>query len=125
MHPVTEATEEAAGGGLGSEPVNVETLRALLQQLYPGRDTPTWASLSEFAEEIATLNYTSIQDLGIKLQGVTERLYRHEKDVATTLLMWVPYFDQLGLARTALWLADPNYENLKQIPRPPSDSNDR
>jgi putative GTP pyrophosphokinase len=105
------ALSKAATGDLDEDTVNVETLQALLQQLYPDRKKATLGAVSELVEEVVPLGLTSIKDLRIKLQDADERVHEREaKRISRGGRKML--FNQVGMARTGLRFADPRYQDF-------------
>jgi putative GTP pyrophosphokinase len=112
---------QASVGDLDNEPINRETVQALLAQMYPERLHARPRSVSEFVEEISSLNYVNISQLKDALTRAGAAAERMEKELPVVIvdpdLQDVPvrqrkYLD-LGIARQALALADPQYEEFK------------
>ena len=96
-----------------NDPVNLETVDALLRQLYPDRGHSNSADISEFVEEIVSLGYTSLDLLKNVLEQADEALRRDEQanPPGRDMKPGTKYYD-LGAARTALKLSDAKYREL-------------
>ena len=106
---------KAAAGNIDDDAVNLETVHALLRQLYPNRQEADLSEVSEFVEEITLVGYSSLEALKNALQearAIGEADERadppgHDK------LPGTQYYD-LGLARTSLKLKNHNYREVME-----------
>jgi ppGpp synthetase/RelA/SpoT-type nucleotidyltranferase len=98
------AMAKAAEGSATDDSVNLETVSALLRQLYPDRQQADPASISEFVEEIVPLlDYTSIKRLESDLLEMDQAV-RHSEEVNPPGTKPGGKYLDIGMARTALKL---------------------
>jgi ppGpp synthetase/RelA/SpoT-type nucleotidyltranferase len=111
---------KASVGRLDDDSVNLETMRALLRQLYPDREEADSPSISEFVEELVSLDHTSLSQIRSFLEGAEEAI-RHEEEVNPPGQDKKPgtrYWD-LAAARIAFRLKDAGYKKLYETKYPP------
>ena len=102
-----EVFSRAVSGSIDEDEVNLETVQALFQQLYPDRRRAAAAMVSEFVEEIVPLGYTSIRELRRTLENVDEEV---RSDDARRNVNH-KYID-VGMARVGLTKADAGYASM-------------
>lgn len=99
-----QAISQAATGQLDDEPINLETVQALLGQMYPERKHSGSSTVSEFVEELIARDYTTIAALRNTLVRTDENARRAEIGEAKE-----NHFTDVGFARLSLILADANF----------------
>lgn len=116
-----QVISRAVSGSIDEDEVNLETVQALFQRIYPDRRRAPATAVSEFVEEIVPLGYTSIRELRRTLEGVDEDVRRDDARRSEKL----KYFD-VGMARIGLTKADAVYASLmnkkaraKSLPKTP------
>lgn len=114
-------TKAASGRLAADEPLNLETMEALLRELYPDRVRVERGVLSEFVEEIAEFGYTHVGELRSALIKANEAMLQMEKDYPPGFRRRKgERFADVGMARQTLGLADENYgkELFKKSSKP-------
>jgi putative GTP pyrophosphokinase len=101
------AITRAAEGSLDEDDVDLETVQALLRQLYPARKKASPTAISDFVEEIARLGYTSIRELRETLQRFEEATRKDDARRGSN-----NKYNELGMARVSLYKADSAYRDL-------------
>jgi hypothetical protein len=107
-----QTLREAAQGQLEDDvPADLDTVTALFSQLYPDRRHVDESDVSVFVEEVANFGYQKIGSLRDALRRGLDGAIRYEADYPPTDLetMQRTAYTDLGFARQALAVADPNY----------------
>lgn len=112
-----EADEEAADiprreTDLAERPLNRSTLRALLRAEYDDREHADAASISEFVEELAVVGYETIGSVQHALARARSLALEYEEQHPPADSENDRFAD-IGLARTAVAIADPKYAQTK------------
>jgi ppGpp synthetase/RelA/SpoT-type nucleotidyltranferase len=99
---------KAATGSIDDNDVNLETLQALLSQMYSDHKPASPAAVSTLVEEIVPHGYTSIKKLRETLEGADEAVRQYA--VEHPPLDGTGRFNQVGMVRRALILVDVQYK---------------
>jgi len=119
------AFAQASEGQLDDELINLETVQALLAQIYPDRRHAPAQAVSEFVEEITSVGYVTISQLKAELIRASAAAERMEKESPGFIVgedqKDIPIrqrrYADVGIARHALALADERYQSFKYSDR--------
>lgn len=90
-------------------PIDRDTMLALLSVNYPDREAPELESASEFAQEVTTAGYTSVDEVKDDLDAAAVAALAYERDRPPRGGRFAP----VGLARQALSIANHKYAAVK------------
>ena len=91
------------------EPLDLSTMQALLDELFPDRAQINLNFVSEFVEELAVLDIVTVSQLRKILRKNLEPVLAHEKQIAPGASNW---FTQVGAVRRAVLLEDGRYDRI-------------
>jgi hypothetical protein len=110
----TQATSAIAGGSTTQLPLDLETVTALLEQLYPARKTSRRSHIAELLKELESQNYTTLDELERALRAATPAAEAYERDYPPVN---TSKFSALGITRVALGIlnfkSSPGYRTEK------------
>jgi putative GTP pyrophosphokinase len=112
MESRAEAEREVRAQPEEGGEVNLSTVLALLRRKYPNREQADPESVSEFVEEATAAGYSDLRDLERALSRADPVLDAYEEERPPHAEFGRRYAD-VGAARTALAIADPDYAVTK------------
>jgi putative GTP pyrophosphokinase len=92
--------------------VNLDTTAAFLARRYPDRDHADRADISEFVEEISTLDYVDFGTLGEALDRGRARFDAYERQHPPGAYGQLDSFSDLGAARISLAIVDREFAEV-------------
>jgi len=105
--------------GIKSEEINLDTLATYLKQKFPDREhSYSSDEVSVLVEELVTAGYTTIGEMDADLQHSMDAFILDEKKYPPTNLAGEPVkYDDVGVVRTSLRIANKKFLKASEIPR--------
>ncbi|HEY1216638.1 MAG TPA: hypothetical protein VGE93_23680 [Bryobacteraceae bacterium] len=107
-----QAVEDLADANAPDPELNLDSAIALLKSLYPHRKASKRENVSEFVEEVSLFGYTTISALRGALRSTEKLAIAYEKEHPPNSTRG-QCFNNVGIARTALAIHNPEYGEWK------------